>query len=368
MLAELRTINPAPSEFEITRQLLALEEAIAKLETEKSHTTTLERDFFSRPTPETFDAQSELNSADERSRYLAQRPELTGEAHDTEHCIASATNLSEKRMTATIGSVTPPRGQKWLGLTIFGLLLFSAGAAGIWGGSRTIVSRHTALNSEDSPAPLTRNNATSLKFGGRSNFPAVASLAPRIDTSQAQKVILYEEDGADAAGKRYDGTMSWHTETTPQGAGESTIAVRADIEIPDQRLGVRVAFTTNNSAGAMGSSVEIAFSLPPNYSHGGISRIAGISMKQSESSRGFPLAGVVAKVASDDFLINLSTTEDEMRHNVELLKQQSWLDVPIIYNDGFRAIIAIEKGEAGDRAFSDAFAAWEGASVPATQQ
>jgi hypothetical protein len=47
-----------------------------------------------------------------------------------------------------------------------------------------------------------------------------------------------------------------------------------------------------------------------------------------------------------------------MQRNLQLLKERSWFDIPVVYGDGKRAIIAIEKGTPGDRAFADAFAAW----------
>jgi len=368
MLAQLRSITPALSESDINRQQLALEEAIAKVEIDSSHATILEPDHCSRPIPETRETQSEMNSPGGQSQYLAWPPGLMGEAHKADPRVASAMNSSEKRTTATIGRFTPPRRQKRVGLTILGLLLLAAVGTGLSNGSGIIASLRATLSLEETTGALARGNATSSKFGDRIDYPAIASLTSKIDTPLAQKVILYEEDGADPAGKRFDGTTLWRTETVPPGAGEVPIvALRADIEIPEQRLGVRLALTKNDDAGISGSSVGIAFSLPPDYSHGGVSRIAGVLMKQAESSRGLPLAGVVVKVASNYFLFNLSSAEVDIRHNVELLKEQSWLDIPIIYNDGFRAIIAVEKGESGDRAFSDAFAAWEGVRVPGTQ-
>ena len=48
-----------------------------------------------------------------------------------------------------------------------------------------------------------------------------------------------------------------------------------------------------------------------------------------------------------------------MQRNIELLKTRPWFDVPIVYTDGRRAILAVEKGNPGDRAFNDAFAAWK---------
>jgi hypothetical protein len=42
-----------------------------------------------------------------------------------------------------------------------------------------------------------------------------------------------------------------------------------------------------------------------------------------------------------------------------MLKERPWFDIPIVYTAGGRAILAIEKGAPGDRAFAEAFAAWE---------
>jgi hypothetical protein len=44
---------------------------------------------------------------------------------------------------------------------------------------------------------------------------------------------------------------------------------------------------------------------------------------------------------------------------LQLLKERSWFDVPLVYANQRRAIIAIEKGVPGERAFNEAFAAWE---------
>jgi hypothetical protein len=47
-----------------------------------------------------------------------------------------------------------------------------------------------------------------------------------------------------------------------------------------------------------------------------------------------------------------------MQRNIQHLKERSWFDIPAVYSDGRRAIIAIEKGIGGERAFSEAFATW----------
>jgi hypothetical protein len=47
-----------------------------------------------------------------------------------------------------------------------------------------------------------------------------------------------------------------------------------------------------------------------------------------------------------------------------LLKERSWIDLPLVYANQRRALIAIEKGASGEQAFNDAFAAWGQTSVP----
>jgi hypothetical protein len=58
-------------------------------------------------------------------------------------------------------------------------------------------------------------------------------------------------------------------------------------------------------------------------------------------------------------MIELSADNTDVRRNIQLLKESQWLDIPIVYTNGSRAILAMEKGPTGDRAFAEAFAAWE---------
>ena len=105
-------------------------------------------------------------------------------------------------------------------------------------------------------------------------------------------------------------------------------------------------------------TVEIVFTLPADFPHGSIANIPGVLMKQGESTRGIPLAGLAVKVTTNFFLIGLSSIDSDMQRNIQLLKERPWFDIPIVYGDGQRALIAIEKGTPGDRAFAEAFAAW----------
>jgi hypothetical protein len=64
------------------------------------------------------------------------------------------------------------------------------------------------------------------------------------------------------------------------------------------------------------------------------------------------------KVTDGFFLVALSNTDTDRARNMPLLKERSWFDVPLVYVNQRRAIIAIEKGAPGERAFNEAFTAW----------
>jgi hypothetical protein len=177
----------------------------------------------------------------------------------------------------------------------------------------------------------------------------------------AQRVALYEEDPADAQGKRFVGTAVWRTEMVSAGPGAAPdLAVRADIEIPERRITMTflIRRDINQVQQATSHTIEITFNLPADFPFGGISNVPGVLMKQAEQTRGSPLGGAAAKVTSGYFLIGLSAVETDMQRNIQLLKERGWFDIPIVYNNGRRAILAIEKGTPGDRAFDEAFKAW----------
>jgi hypothetical protein len=65
------------------------------------------------------------------------------------------------------------------------------------------------------------------------------------------------------------------------------------------------------------------------------------------------------KVTNEFFLIGLSAIEADRERNVAMLKERAWFDIPVVYNNNRRAILAVEKGTPGERVFAEAFAAWK---------
>ncbi len=58
-------------------------------------------------------------------------------------------------------------------------------------------------------------------------------------------------------------------------------------------------------------------------------------------------------------VLSIELSASELQRNVQLLNDSSWLVIPILYVNGTRAIMAVEKDSPGDRAFAEAFATWD---------
>jgi hypothetical protein len=395
MVAQLRGLAPALSEAAIERELSALEEAIRKTEAEnlrRSRTPAPPpparqpdpprmpiRQFDSPPPAPVRDTSDEPEirfprnpspswAARAHSHILRPGPVVPPRSSPPPRNPAPPRSPVEPRSfmreaTTPAATWSPRPRRKFAALTITGLVVFAAAAAtGVFMGPEIMAALRGLTNSDEAAEIPARGNAGAPpKIAERIAFTPAALPSTKINPLVAQKVMLYEEDAAEPAGRSFGGSADWRTESISPSAGQSpTVALRADIEIPDQHIGVRWTLRNNDDAAMPAShTMEIMFTLPPDFSHGGISRIPAVLMKQAEAAPGVPLAGLGVKVSSNIFLISLSSAEADAQRNVQLLRERPWLDIPIVYDDGRRAILAVEKGSAGDRAFSDAFAAWE---------
>ena len=109
--------------------------------------------------------------------------------------------------------------------------------------------------------------------------------------------------------------------------------------------------------------IEMIFLTPESFAGGGIDNILRVAMKGSEQEAGDPLIGIPAKIADGFFLFALSDTKTEVDANLTLLRRQKWIDVPIVYKSGRRALLTMEKGILGDMVFDDALKVWGAANA-----
>src|SRR5947209_1622235 len=263
-----------------------------------------------------------------------------------------APNKGEPKKRERIGVVFPFRSA-----IATGVVLVLVGAAILWG--KSVVTSISGLL-KPSPAtveaPKDNSPLSKPKISDRVGQPSSSEqLAP-----VAQRVVLYDEDPSDPKGKQYVGSVIWRTEQVKATGGQKAdIAVRADADIPDRKFKMTISFRRNTDSSLPAShTAELTFILPPDFSGGGVGNVPGILMKSNEQARGTPLAGLAVKVTDGFFLVGLSNVDADRQRNLQLLKERSWFDVPLVCVNQRRAIIAIEKGAPGERAFNDAFATW----------
>jgi len=223
------------------------------------------------------------------------------------------------------------------------------------------------LGSSTSTPPALNGNKPADATAGKTGEKTAEQAAPKSEqpaaapaAAVAQKVVLYEEDPKNPKGKRYVGSVIWRTVTVSPGPGLAPeLAVRADVEIPERHMRMTWSLRRNTDKALPAShTIEITFTLPADFDEGGIGNVPGVLMKNGEQARGLPLAGLSVKVTNGYFLIGLSAVDVDKQRNIELLKSREWFDIPIVYTSGKRAILAMEKGPSGDRAFAEAFRAW----------
>lgn len=232
---------------------------------------------------------------------------------------------------------------------IAGVAIVGIGAA-IWLGPKI----YSALKPASQVAETPKDAGIRPKISDRVGQPGTTQVAP-----VAQRVVLYDEDPSSQQGKQYVGSVIWRTEAVKVPAGQPPdIGVRADIDIPERNFKMSLSFRRNTDASLPAShTAELTFVLPPDFG-ATVANVPGILMKSNEQTRGTPLAGLAVKVTDGFFLVGLSNVEADKSRNLQLLKERSWFDIPLVYSNQRRSIIAIEKGAPGERAFNEAFTAW----------
>lgn len=244
-----------------------------------------------------------------------------------------------------------------VGAIVLGLVLVLIGLA-VWQGPKLYQMAQGLFGSTNqvAQAPKATSPAERPKITDRVGQPASSQTVAPV----AQRVVLYDEDPSQPQGKQSTGTVVWRTEEVKGANAQSPeLVIRADIDIPERKFMMTITLRRNTDQSLPAShTAELNFTLPSDFDGGGIANVPGILMKSNEQARGTPLAGLAVKVTDNFFLIGLSNVEVDRARNLQLLKERSWIDVPLVYANQRRAIVAIEKGEPGERAFQDAFRAW----------
>ena len=156
------------------------------------------------------------------------------------------------------------------------------------------------------------------------------------------------------------GTTVWSVvQESPGGGRPPEPAIRAETTIPGKDVQLRMTIRRNADASLPASHiVEMIFLTPDGFEGGGVDNVLRMAMKGSEQDAGNPLIGIPAKIADGFFLIALNDNKAEIDANMNLLRRQSWIDIPMVYKSGRRALITMEKGIPGEKVFEDTLKSW----------
>lgn len=172
--------------------------------------------------------------------------------------------------------------------------------------------------------------------------------------------VLINEHPYDTDGKRHSGTVCWRIDRIQTAGQPDEIAVHADVDIPDLRIKMAMDIRRNTDRSLPASHVvEMTFDLPRSVGGGEVSNAPGIMMKFAEPAKGEPLMALSVKITRGRFLIGLSNVAHDRTRNLRFLEERSWFDIPMIYADQRRGILAIGKGSRGEQIFRAALLAWE---------
>ncbi|WP_294641509.1 hypothetical protein [uncultured Aureimonas sp.] len=175
-----------------------------------------------------------------------------------------------------------------------------------------------------------------------------------------QRAVFYEERSANREGTQQTGNVVWSLDNEPPAEGRpAEPVIRAVVDVPDTNLKMTMTIRRNADTTLPASHViEILFDTPANFPGGQIENVQRLALKPTEQARGEPLIGVAGKISDGFFIIALNDLPQAIQSNLALLRSQEWIDIPIAYTSGQRALMSIEKGIPGERVFREAIDAW----------
>lgn len=185
--------------------------------------------------------------------------------------------------------------------------------------------------------------------------------APSVHAEPSGFAVVINEDPSNRQGQRHPGTVTWRTDRIKAAAGQpDELVIHADVEIPDMKLTMTMDIKRNTDKSLPASHVvEMTFVSPREVAASTVISVPGMMLKFTEQARGTPLAALSVKITDGSFMVGLSNSETDRRRNLQLLKERSWFDIPIVYANQHRGILAVQKGFHGEDVFFEAMTAWE---------
>ena len=378
LTAQLESLDPPLPVAEITRERLALDEAIDRLEAEFSLAEAVEAPAAPPPAAAPPPSPPRETFDEPPPRPARARPEPMREpaaAPDEEGAPGAVPVLPPRGrpridMAPRAKADRTPRRAIVLGAVLVVVVALIGVAAWLLRVQPSELQEQAAVETK---APERDQTKLSDRFTGErvpgvppapppASAPAQSAAPPRPDVPVAQRVILYEENQADPQNpKASPGRALWRMDALNPGQGQTLeTVVRANVEVTTANLTLVMSIRRNTDSTLPASHiVELNFTTPDDPSR--IVRDVGLlQFKTEEAVRGTPVSGLPVPVKDNVFLVGLSNLPGDMERNRDLMLRRNWIDLPIRFASGQRAILSFEKGVSGDQVLNDAFRQWGG--------
>jgi hypothetical protein len=281
----------------------------------------------------------------------------------------AAPPVSEPATNPTVDPATPVE-QAANGLQKFTQRLNADGTevdagAGNSGGAQSVAQLEPAAEPAapaETPAttPAVEEPAATVEPATPAESPTSGEAIP-----VGQKAIFYEERTSGAESSARMGAVVWSVvRESPGNDRPPEPAVRGELTIPEAGLNVRMTLRRNADATLPASHIlELIITVPDDFAGGTVENVQRVNFKPTEENAGAPLIATPVKVADRFFLVALENTPAAIETNLKLLREQSWIDLPVVYRTGRRALFTMEKGLVGDQVFKQVLDAWVAAPL-----
>lgn len=178
---------------------------------------------------------------------------------------------------------------------------------------------------------------------------------------EGEKAYLYEEAVGNAGASRDEGGIVWSlVQEAPEEGAEPESVIKGVLEIPGRGLTMNITIKRNVDAALPASHIiELLFTAPPEFSGVNVDGLSRFVMKPTEQARGESLIGVPARIDTGYFYLALNNLDQAQKTNMQLLSNAKWIDIPVAYVTGRRALITFVKGPSGEEIFAKALADWK---------
>lgn len=374
LLGQLRSLDPPLSEADITRERLSLDEAVSRIEAEIALAEAIEPSLPPLTTDEPVPAPaSPIARPQPEPKPRQALPQETPRFDERAAAQEDAQPIRPRVAPPRRRSVDP--GHVRTAIVGGGVALAVAVIAGAAYYVNKIAPQdqpaRQRIETQAPPAQQDQAGKISERAGGeptptpspqtgqRPNQPASAQ--PGGDIAVAQRAILYIEV-PDAAPRIVQGRVLWRLDSDIAGPGQPVeTIVRSTIEVADAGLSLDFTIRRNTDPAFPASHIiGMRFTTTGEAANDAIREVGVPQFKLEEGERGAPLSAISSALGENLFVAALSNVPVEAERNLDLLRNRTWIDLPVRFASGRRGIITFEKGGAGNRTIAEALSRWQG--------